>query len=207
MHYCIANVDHIVNPARTPIMADILVCLWPTVFALFLFVGGVQAGEFCYKHLYTSVTYCDYGCCGSSGKQYCCEWSPTVALIMGCIFAGLFVISVIAVIVCCCIKKKAHSGKVISPAPGYLQPRPGARTNTAGPATVTTTVHPTAPQMAAFYSGTGVYQLPPPSYDMHHLPPLTQPPAYQAPAPPPAYDIYSTAGPQQQQQQQQHQQQ
>ncbi|XP_076469251.1 uncharacterized protein LOC143299751 [Babylonia areolata] len=187
-------------------MADIASLLAPAVLVLFLSIGVAQAGNWCLESNYKSYTYCTDGCCGSSGNQYCCGWSPTVGLIVGCVFGGIFLISVIVAVVCCCIKKKAHSGKVVSPAPGSLQARPGAGTSTTfGPPGTTAVYQHTPNQTVAFIPGTGVYQQPPPGYTPHQLPPLSQPPTYMPPAPPPAYDMYSGPAGQQQQQQQQQQ--
>ncbi|KAK7101421.1 uncharacterized protein [Littorina saxatilis] len=170
---------------------------WSTFFAIFGFlIDAVRGGEFCWQQYYTSSTFCSYGCCGSNGSSYCCSAGVSVALIVGCVLGGIAMLSFIIAVVCCCIKKKGHSGRVVSP--GTLQSRPAVATVT----TVTTgstghySTHHTAgfypePQPSAPFTGYG--------YGANHLPPLSQPPhlppAYDAhPPPPPAYSIYNPQG-------------
>lgn len=60
-----------------------------------------------------STTFCSYGCCGYGTKQYCCK--ITVGVIIGAIFAGLALLSILVSVICCFIKHKTTSGRVVAP--------------------------------------------------------------------------------------------
>ncbi|XP_076447992.1 uncharacterized protein LOC143284825 [Babylonia areolata] len=66
------------------------------------------------------TTDCTYGCCGSFPYGYCCD-SPTwlVWAIVGGVFAGISVLSLIIAGICCCLKQQGHKGQVVAPYPPH----------------------------------------------------------------------------------------
>ncbi|XP_060551113.1 cysteine and tyrosine-rich protein 1-like isoform X2 [Ruditapes philippinarum] len=84
-------------------------------FAIFIicFIGSVSCGEYCYDNGRTF--YCDYGCCGDYGDEYCCgvySWIIVVAVI-----GGIGLISFVVIVYCVWKKQNAKKGRVINTTP------------------------------------------------------------------------------------------
>ncbi|KAL3852954.1 hypothetical protein ACJMK2_016559 [Sinanodonta woodiana] len=89
----------------------------------YLLIRYVKSSTTCYNNGYRYTKYCQYGCCGSSGYQYCCDdYSPIypVGAIVGIVIgslAGLGILIGIIVCCCCCCRQSgtATSGIVLQP--------------------------------------------------------------------------------------------
>ncbi|KAL3852951.1 hypothetical protein ACJMK2_016556 [Sinanodonta woodiana] len=116
-------------------------------------IGYVKSSTTCYDNGYTA--YCQYGCCGSNGYQYCCNNSLNNSspahdgrLVLGLTLGSVTGFPVLMCIIICCCKHCHHSGS--STSGQVLQPP----TNMAFSISSVATMNGTTMQMTQLISGT-----------------------------------------------------
>ena len=85
-------------------------CRKCSVSAQMLIITEVFAAERCYNIRKDEIYYCEWGCCGDGWNKGCCS---AAGLIVGLSILGVIIISVIIAVICCFIKHKGKSGRLI----------------------------------------------------------------------------------------------
>nr|XP_022301553.1 cysteine and tyrosine-rich protein 1-like [Crassostrea virginica] len=85
----------------------------------FFIITGVASSEVCIstdstqRPASTLLIYCDNGCCGDPGGQYCC--TDNLALMVGCTFGAIGCLGVVVFLIYFCVKKNTQERSRVGP--------------------------------------------------------------------------------------------